>query len=104
MMNPIHALIAAAALTVPAVAAAAPASRSVAVEAGDLDLQSDKGQRILALRVQRAARGLCETEALNSLPRNMRRERRCIRDAQASADASVKTLTAAGEPTPLRGG
>lgn len=104
MMKPIHVLIAAAAAAVSTVAAADPAARSVAVEAGDLDLQSDKGQRIAALRIRRAARGLCESRAVNSLPRNMRSERRCMKDAQASAATVLKTLTAGVDPTSGRGG
>lgn len=99
-----HALLGFATLAVPAVTTAAPVPQSIAVEAGDLDFGSDKGQRILALRIQRAARAMCKSQALESLPRNIRSERRCIREAQASAEAAVRNLTAASDPTPGRGG
>ena len=103
-MNRIHALIAAAAVAVSSVVAAAPPYRSIAIETGDLDLNSEKGQRILALRIQRAARAVCEAQAVDSLPQNMRSMRRCTRNAQANAAAAVKTLTAARERYSQRGG
>ena len=65
---------------------------SIAVTIGDSDLTSERGQRILTLRIQRAARTICETQVLESLPNNMRRERACIREAQARAEAAVKTV------------
>jgi UrcA family protein len=74
------------------------------VEAGDLDLGSDQGQRILALRIQRAARALCKPQAVASLPRSIRSERSCIRAARASAAAAVKAMTAAGDPPSDMGG
>ena len=97
-MKRIHILLAIAAMAVSATATAAPAPTplAIAVEAGDLDLGSDKGQRILALRLQRAASALCKTEAVASLPRNLRSERACIREARAGAQAIAKTRTAAG--------
>lgn len=101
-MKPVRAFITAAAAAAASVTAAAPASQSVRVEAGDLDLLSDKGQRILALRIQRAARSLCETEAVDRLPRNMRAKRRCIKAAQDSANASAKALIAARGPRSSR--
>jgi UrcA family protein len=94
-MTRIQALLAITALTIATAAAAAPVPQSIAVEAADLDLGSDKGQRILAIRIHRAASALCKAQALESLPRNVRNERACIREAQASAEAAVKTLTAA---------
>lgn len=103
-MKRIHALLAVATMAASAIAAAAPVPQSMTIESGDLDLGSDKGQRILAMRIQRAARTMCKSQALESLPRNIRRERGCIRQAQASAEAAVKTLTAAGDPTLGRGG
>lgn len=103
-MKPIHALLAALSMVASANAAAAPAPQSITVEAGDLDLGSSKGQRILAMRIQRAARTMCESQAAASLPHNIREERACIRQAQASADAAVKTLTAAAASTSGKGG
>ena len=104
IMKSLHALLAVAAMAASAAAAAAPVPQSIAVEAGDLDLGSNKGQRILATRIHRAARTMCKSQALESLPHNIRRERECIRQAQASAEAAVKTQTAAGDPTSGRGG
>lgn len=103
-MKRIPALIAAAAVAMPSVAAGAPPYRSVAVETGDLDLQSENGRRILALRIQRAARSLCQTQAVDRLPRNVRSARRCTREAQAGVAGVVKTLTAARNPYPEKGG
>lgn len=103
-MKRIYALLAVAAIAGSATAAAAPVPQSITVESGDLDLGSDKGQRILAMRIQRAARTMCKSQALESLPHNIRRERGCIRKAQASVEAAVKTLTAAGDPASGRGG
>lgn len=103
-MTVLRALIFAAALMVPAVTAAAPAQRSVAVEISDLDLASDKGQRVLALRIARAARAMCEAQAVQNLPRTMRSERACVREAQASTAAAVAAVTAAADPSLGRGG
>jgi len=99
-----HALLALATLTVPAVATAAPGQQSAAVEVGDLALESPKGQRLLALRIQRAARTICKTHALESLPHNIRSERKCIREAQASALLAIRSLKAADGTAPDRGG
>lgn len=104
LMKLIHALLAVATMAASATATATPVPQSIPVETGDLDLGSDKGQRILALRIQRAARTMCKSQALESLPHNIRRERGCIRQAQASAEAAVKTLTAAGDPASGKGG
>lgn len=97
-------VIAVAIMAASVTAAAPPAPQSIAVEAGDLDLGSGKGQRILAMRIQRAARTMCKSQALESLPHNIRRERACIRQAQANAEAALKTLTAAGNPASGKGG
>jgi UrcA family protein len=104
LMTVLRALIVAAALMVPAVTAAAPAQRSMAVQTSDLDLASDKGQRILAQRIARAARAMCAAEAVPSLPRTMRSERECVREAQASTAAAVAAVTAAADPSSDRGG
>lgn len=105
-MKRTHALIAAAALAVSATpaSAAAPAPQSIAVEAGDLDLASSEGQRILAMRIQRAARTMCKSEALDSMPRNIRSARECLREAQASTKAAVAALMASHAPAPGKGG
>lgn len=103
-MKRIHALLAVATMATSASVAAAPVSQSITVQTGGLDLGSNKGKRILAARIQRAARTMCKSQALESLPHNIRRERGCIRQAQASADAAVKTLSAEGDPTSGRGG
>lgn len=104
LMTFLRALIFASALMVPAVTAAAPAQRSVAVQTSDLDLATDKGQRALALRITRAARAMCEAKAVQSLPRTIRSERQCEREAQASAAAAVAALTAAADRSSGRGG
>ena len=103
-MKVILATLALAAVLLPAAATAAPGQQSIAINIGDLDLASDKDQRILARRIQRAALTMCKSPALESLPHNIRRERGCIRQAEASAEAAVKTLTAASDPISERGG
>lgn len=104
LMTFLRALILALALLVPTTIAAAPIQRSVAVQTSDLDLATDKGQRILALRITRAARAMCEAKAVQSLPRTIRSERQCEREAQASTAAAVAALTAAADPSSGRGG
>lgn len=103
-MKRILLLLAATCVMGPAVALAAPAPQRIAVEAGDLDLASPEGQRILAQRIGRAARALCKTGAVESLPRNIRSERGCIREARASAEAATKTLMAARDRATDKGG
>lgn len=103
-MTIIRALLACTTLTIPATALAAPEKQSIIVEAGDLDSESREGQGILALRIHRAARAICKTQALISLPRNIRSERRCVREAQASAEAAVESLTATGNARSGKGG
>lgn len=107
-MKPVHALLAVvgmvASATAAATAAAAPVPQSITVDARDLDLSSRKGQRILAMRIQRAARLMCKSQAVESLPRNIRHGRECIRQTQAGAEAAVKTLTAAAASTSGKGG
>lgn len=103
-MKPIHALLAVVVIVASATAAAAPIPQSITVESGDLDLSSNKGQSILAMRIQRAARAMCKSQAVESLPQNIRHERECTRQAQASAEAAVKTLTAAAASTSGKGG
>ena len=103
-MKPIHALIAVAIIAASGSVAAAPIPQSITVEAGDLDLGTSKGQHILAMRIQRAAVAMCKSQAVASLPHNLRQERECIRQAQASAETAVKTLTAAAASPSGKGG
>lgn len=105
-MKRINALLAAAAMAVSATAVAAPvpAPQSMEIDTGDLDLGTDKGQRILALRIQRAARAICMAEALDSLPRNLRKQRGCISQARARAEAEADILTAARQAPSRLGG
>lgn len=104
-MKTVRPLLALALLAAPALAAAEPARpQHVPVAVGDLDLASDKGQRILAMRIQRAARAMCAAEGLSSHPGNIRSARRCIVEARASAAAAVETLTAAAEDRQERRG
>jgi UrcA family protein len=79
-MTVVLALLAQAAAPLPA----SPHPHSAVVEVGELDLATGKGQHLLALRIQRAARAVCEAEALSRLPQTIRHERRCIRQAVAS--------------------
>jgi UrcA family protein len=89
-------LLALALLTAPDLATAEPARpQHLSVAVGDLDLASDKGQRILAKRIQRAARALCAPNGLASQPATILSARRCVAQARSSAAASVETLTAA---------
>lgn len=104
-MNTLRPLLALALLAAPALAAAEPARpQPVPVAVGGLDLASDAGQRILALRIQRAARRLCAAEGLASHPRTVRSARRCILEARRSAAAAAQTLTAAAEDRKARRG
>lgn len=103
-MKRIHALLAVVSMVAPATAAGAPVPQSTKVETGDLDLGSSEGQSILVMRIQRAARAMCKGQAVESLPRNIRHERACIRQAQASAEAAVKILTGADAPALGKGG
>ena len=103
-MKRIQDLLVALCMVASAAEAAAPVPQNIKVETGDLDLGSDKGQRILAMRIQRAAKALCKSQAVASLPHNIRDERACIRQAQASTAAAVAALTAAAGRAPDRGG
>lgn len=103
-MRLIHALLSVVTMAASPSVAAAAVPQSIKVETGDLDLGSIKGRRILTTRIQRAARTMCKSQALESLPHNIRHEHSCIRQAQASAEAAAKTLTAASDPISGRGG
>lgn len=85
-----------ASLAVPAVAA--PAPQSSTVHTGDLNLASERGQKVLALRIHRAASAMCAGAALGSLPQTVRSERACIREAQSRALAAAKSLRRADQP------
>lgn len=75
--------------------AAAYGTEAVPVRTGDLDLASDKGQALLALRINRAARAVCAAAAPQGLPSRLRSERRCIRKTQADALVAARDLTSA---------
>ncbi len=75
----------AAGLLAPTAAEAAPQPRHAVVDIRDLDLATAKGQDRLAVRVHRAARKVCEAEALDSLPQTVRARRDCVRQAKAAA-------------------
>lgn len=90
--------LALAAIAVPAFAA--PTQQSTAVKTGDLELASEEGQKTLALRIHRAAKSLCASEAVHQLPLNIRAERRCIAEATSRAFASV-TGPAMAAKTPV---
>lgn len=65
------------------------ATNSVRVRTNDIDLTSARGQRILALRVDRAAREVCDY-ASDRLGHQVRKiERKCRDKAKASAMATV---------------
>lgn len=105
-MSVTRALMALAALALPAVAlAAAPsAQQTAAVAVDDLDLGTDKGQRILALRIHRAARSMCKAEVVDRLPQAIRSERQCVRQARSAAAVAVKALVTSGAAEADRGG
>lgn len=81
---------------------AAPSPRNAPVQTGDLNLASERGQEILALRIHRAARALCTGDAVDRLPQTLRSERACIRDAETRALAATRTLPLAGQANPAR--
>ena len=63
---------------------------SVRVRIGDLDVNSVHGQKILELRIDRAAREVCDF-ASGQLDRKVRKiEKKCREDAKARAWAMVK--------------
>jgi UrcA family protein len=76
-------------------AAAASVQHNATVQTGDLELASEAGQKTLALRIHRAAKTLCASEAVHQLPRNIRAERRCVKEATLRALASVRGTTMA---------
>jgi UrcA family protein len=68
---------------------AANAQQSMSVDISDLDLETVKGQRMLILRIDRVARTLCGSEALNQSPEMIRAERACRIAAKEQALAAV---------------
>jgi UrcA family protein len=87
-MKAIITAFAIASLAVPAVA-----QQSLSVKTGDLNLASEQGQKVLALRIHRAAAALCASDVVDRLPEMQRAERRCIEDAKATAVAAVERTT-----------
>jgi UrcA family protein len=80
-------IAAAIALTTSASVIAAPAGLSV--QTADLNLATDSGQKTLALRIDRAARELCTSEAVRQSPEMIRAERQCIKAAKQSAEKQI---------------
>lgn len=63
---------------------------SIRVRSSDIDITSVRGQKILALRIDRAAREVCDF-ANDRLDHQVRKiERKCREDAKASAWATVR--------------
>ena len=86
-MNAFGRIISAIALTV---SVAGNAQKSIGVDIGDLDLATAKGQRVMALRIDRAARTLCASEAVSQSPQMIRAERACRTAATNHAMASLQ--------------
>lgn len=71
--------------------AASEETHSVSVRTDDINLNTSKGQKILALRIDRAAREVCDF-ANDQLGHQVRKiERVCRNKAKASAWAMVKS-------------
>lgn len=85
-----NAFIKLAALAAFATSVAGNAQQSTSVAIHDLNLATNRGQKILALRIDRAARRLCASEVLSQSPNVQRAERACIASAKASAMALVE--------------
>lgn len=76
--------------TLPITAANASAAiNSVRVHTHDIDLSSARGQKILALRIDRAAREVCDFASDQMGPKVRKIERRCCNKAKASAMATI---------------
>ena len=85
------AVIAAIALHTVAANAASDETRSISVRSDDINLNTLKGQKIVALRIDRAAREVCDF-ASDQLGHQVRKiERACRNKAKASAWAMVKS-------------
>jgi UrcA family protein len=65
------------------------AKQSLSIKTSDLDLASENGQKVLSLRIHRAAQTLCTSDALEQLPSMQRAEQKCIKEAKASTIAAV---------------
>lgn len=84
------AMIAAFAALPLAAAGASGHNTSVRIRINDIDLASASGQKILALRIDRAAHDVCDF-ANDRLDRKVRTiERKCRKDAKASAWATAR--------------
>jgi UrcA family protein len=71
-------------------------TQSIHVRTNDINISSAHGQKILALRVDRAAREVCDF-ANDRLGHQVRKiERKCRENAKASAWAAFKTDTRLG--------
>jgi UrcA family protein len=70
-------------------AATAQAQSSIQVDVSDLDLANAKDQRALALRINRAARAVCISEAVRQDPAIIRAERRCVEATARSVQRQV---------------
>lgn len=85
------AMIAAIALQPVAANAASDETRSISVRSYDINLNTMEGQKILALRIDRAAREVCDF-ANDQLGHQVRKiERACRNKAKASAWGMVKS-------------
>jgi UrcA family protein len=82
-------IAAAIALTASANVIAAPARLTVQI--ADLDLATSSGQKIMALRIDRAARELCAPEAVSQSPEMIRAERQCVKTVKQSAEKQIAT-------------
>lgn len=85
------ALIAVVALMPPGAIAASDDTRSISVRTDDINMNTARGQKILALRIDRAARGVCDFANDRFGPKIRKIERTCRDRAKASAWATVKT-------------
>lgn len=85
------AMIAVLALHPMAANAASNETRSISVRSDDIDLNTMEGQKILALRIDRAAREVCDF-ASDQMGHQVRKiERACRNKAKASAWTMVKS-------------
>jgi UrcA family protein len=90
-MKAIATIAAAIALAASTSVIAAPASLSV--QTADLDLATDSGRKTLALRIYRAARELCASEAVRQSPKMFRAERQCVKATKKSVEEQIAART-----------
>ncbi len=72
---------------------AADDSQSIRIRTADLNLATASGQKTLALRIDRAARELCDTADDRYGPQVLKAKRLCRKEVKAVALAAVKTRT-----------